>query len=170
MGSLCAKPTQPANQRWACVPELESRIFSRESRSELSERVTSRRGPPELAPSPIEPLLQPSPPPFVVRPLARSARYIRAHARHGALSLHRSSRILCLGDSQQKRTHKRVPIPGSSRPTLSGRAPADISLSPVLRPSTSLLSGAHQSGVIPQYCPIHPRIYICPSRKTLQAF
>lgn len=21
VGSLCAKPTQPANQRWACVPE-----------------------------------------------------------------------------------------------------------------------------------------------------
>jgi len=116
VGSLCARPTQPAKQRWACVPESslgsslrtagaesrEPRAESREPRAESREQL--RRGA-SARPRPL-PLL---------RVVARS---LRSHAR----SLRRSLETLSGIVGGPKGAHGRVPTPGSRGP-ISRRVP-----------------------------------------------
>lgn len=111
--ALCApsQPSQPANQRWACVPEL----------SQVSDLLSGESSRAESSESSLVVVMGPRRP--GARPLAKPDPFRRSRsqslARSPSLSRHTPSGIV------SKRGHKRVPISSSCWPTLSraGRAP-----------------------------------------------
>ena len=129
MGSLYAKPSQakpsqpsqPTNQRWACVPELSqvSDLLSglRRVESNRTEWRVEREQPHRRHGAPVLPGVRPLAKPDLPDPFRRSQLTV---ARSPSLSRHTPSGIV------SKRGHKRVPISSScsaAGPPSPGRAP-----------------------------------------------